>query len=163
MLEFSVLKKGGVPMGFLKQRRDGTTNLNILVGGDGVIPGTKKRPVLLGQLTGKLTEGTGQLTGFREDRWNLPQYYIFIVRSINKVISIYIEMTFWPCVFFFFSYVYILFIGETMWKLWNPYIMEPLDLTPPVTIRHSQIWRKRKANLSFKLTGLTLRSNTQKV
>lgn len=75
-----VLKKGGVPMGFLKQRRDGTTNLNILVGGDGVIPGTKKRPVLLGQLTGKLSEGTGQLAGFREDRRNFvktvkPLYY----------------------------------------------------------------------------------------
>jgi bromodomain-containing protein 7 len=48
-------------MGFLRQRRDGTTNLNIIIGGDGVIPGTKKRPVLLGTLTGKLTEGTSQL------------------------------------------------------------------------------------------------------
>lgn len=66
-----VMKKGGVPMGFLKQRRDGTTNLNILVGGDGVIPGTKKRPVLLGQLTGKLSEGSNQMQGFREDRRNI--------------------------------------------------------------------------------------------
>ncbi|CAH0549364.1 unnamed protein product [Brassicogethes aeneus] len=67
-------------MGFLKQKKDGTTHLNILVGGDGVIPGTKKRPVLLGQLTGKLTEGTSQISGFREDRRNVakpvkPLYY----------------------------------------------------------------------------------------
>ena len=67
-------------MGFLKQRKDGTTNINILVGGEGVIPGTKKRPVLLGQLCGKLAEGTGQIQGFREDRRNItkpvkPLYY----------------------------------------------------------------------------------------
>lgn len=66
-------KFGGPSMGFLRQRKDGTTNLNIIVGGDGVIPGTKKRPVLLGQLTGKLTEGTGQMQGFREDRRNLAK------------------------------------------------------------------------------------------
>lgn len=67
-------------MGFLKQKKDGTTHLNILIGGDGVIPGTKKRPVLLGQLTGKLAEGTSQISGFREDRRNVakpvkPLYY----------------------------------------------------------------------------------------
>lgn len=73
-------RRGGPTMGFLRQRKDGTTHLNILVGGDGVIPGTKKRPVLLGTLTGKITEGTGQLQGFREDRRNIakpvkPLYY----------------------------------------------------------------------------------------
>lgn len=67
-------------MGFLKQRKDGTTNINILVHGDGAIPGTKKRPVLLGQFCGKLNEGTGQIQGFREDRRNIskpvkPLYY----------------------------------------------------------------------------------------
>lgn len=66
-------KSGGPSMGFLRQRKDGTTNLNIIVGGDGVIAGTKKRPVLLGQLTGKLVEGTGQVQGFREDRRNLAK------------------------------------------------------------------------------------------
>lgn len=70
----------GAPMGFLRQKKDGTTHLNILVEGTGVIPGTKKRPVLLGQLTGKLTEGSGQMQGFREDRRNVakpvkPLYY----------------------------------------------------------------------------------------
>lgn len=55
------MKRGGPNLGFLRQRKDGTTHLNILVGGDGVIPGTKKRPVLLGALTGKLSEGTSQL------------------------------------------------------------------------------------------------------
>lgn len=44
-------------MGFLRQKKDGTTSLNILVGGTGVIPGTNERPVSLGVLTGKLTEG----------------------------------------------------------------------------------------------------------
>lgn len=55
------LKRGGPGLGYLKQRKDGSTHLNIIVGGDGVIPGTKKRPVLLGALTGKLSEGTSQL------------------------------------------------------------------------------------------------------
>ncbi|KAJ3650655.1 hypothetical protein Zmor_016740 [Zophobas morio] len=75
-----IARGGGPSMGFLKQRKDGTTNINILVGGEGVIPGTKKRPVLLGQLCGKLAEGTGQIQGFREDRRNItkpvkPLYY----------------------------------------------------------------------------------------
>ncbi|KAG5873156.1 hypothetical protein JTB14_015637 [Gonioctena quinquepunctata] len=75
-----MMKRGGHSMGFLKQKKDGTTHLNILVGGDGVIPGTKKRPVLLGQLCGKLSEGSSQLQGFREDRRNVskpvkPLYY----------------------------------------------------------------------------------------
>lgn len=67
-------------MGFLRQQKDGSTYLNILVPNDGTIPGTRKRPVLLETLTGKLTEGTGQLAGFREDRRNVakpvkPLYY----------------------------------------------------------------------------------------
>lgn len=75
-----MVKRGGPSVGFLKQKKDGTTHLNILVGGDGVIPGTKKRPVLLGQLCGKLNEGSSQLQGFREDRRNVvkpvkPLYY----------------------------------------------------------------------------------------
>ncbi|XP_072381835.1 bromodomain-containing protein 7 [Diabrotica undecimpunctata] len=75
-----LMKRGNPTMGFLKQKKDGTTHLNILVGGDGVIPGTKKRPILLGQLCGKLSEGTSQLQGFREDRRNVakpikPLYY----------------------------------------------------------------------------------------
>lgn len=79
-LGLAVAKRGGPAMGFLKQRKDGTTNINILVGGDGSIPGTKKRPVLLGALCGKLSEGTGQIQGFREDRRNTakpvkPLYY----------------------------------------------------------------------------------------
>lgn len=74
------MKKENPTMGFLKQKKEGTTHLNILVGGDGVIPGTKKRPVLLGHLCGKLTEGSSQLQGFREDRRNMakpikPLYY----------------------------------------------------------------------------------------
>ena len=60
-------------MGFLRQRKDGTTSLNILVPGEGVIPGTTERPVSLGTITGKLTHGTGTIQGFREDRRNLAK------------------------------------------------------------------------------------------
>lgn len=73
-------RRGGPSMGFLRQKKDGTTHLNILVGGDGIIPGTKDRPISLGNYSGKISEGTGQLQGFREDRRNIakpvkPLYY----------------------------------------------------------------------------------------
>merc|ERR1711899_490031 len=72
----------GSHMGFLRQRPDGTTSLNIITGESGVIPGTEKdRPVLLGSLLGKVKQGTGSIQGFREDRRNVskpvyPQYYV---------------------------------------------------------------------------------------
>ncbi|XP_071443291.1 uncharacterized protein Brd7-9 [Hetaerina americana] len=74
------LKRAGAKMGFLRQRRDGTTSLAVLIPGDGVAPGTNEKPVSLGALVGKLTHGTGQLQGFREDRRNAaktvkPLYY----------------------------------------------------------------------------------------
>lgn len=67
-------------LGFLRQKKDGTTTLNILVGGDGLIESTNEKPISLGALTGKLTCGTGQLQGFKEDRRNIvktnkPLYY----------------------------------------------------------------------------------------
>ncbi|XP_043483398.1 bromodomain-containing protein 7 isoform X1 [Leptopilina heterotoma] len=73
-------KRYGSKMGFLRQKKDGTTSLQIIVPGDGVIPGTNQRPVSLGQLMGKLNHGTGSLAGFREDRRNMskpvkPLYY----------------------------------------------------------------------------------------
>jgi len=59
-------------MGFLRQRKDGTTSLAILTPCDsGTVPGTTEVPVTLGALTGKIQQGTGQLAGFREDRRNL--------------------------------------------------------------------------------------------
>ncbi|XP_033216841.1 bromodomain-containing protein 7 isoform X2 [Belonocnema kinseyi] len=74
------MKRYGSKMGFLRQKKDGTTSLQIIVPGDGVIPGTNQRPVSLGQLIGKLSHGTGSLAGFREDRRNMskpvkPLYY----------------------------------------------------------------------------------------
>ncbi|XP_011334541.1 bromodomain-containing protein 7 isoform X1 [Ooceraea biroi] len=74
------LKRVNSKMGFLRQKKDGTTSLQIIVPGDGIIPGTNQRPVSLGQLIGKLNHGTGALAGFREDRRNLskpakPLYY----------------------------------------------------------------------------------------
>lgn len=74
------LKRINSKMGFLRQKKDGTTSLQIIVPGDGIIPGTNQRPVSLGQLIGKLNHGTGALAGFREDRRNMskpvkPLYY----------------------------------------------------------------------------------------
>lgn len=74
------LKRANSKMGFLRQKKDGTTSLQIIVPGDGIIPGTNQRPVSLGQLIGKLSHGTGVLAGFREDRRNMskpvkPLYY----------------------------------------------------------------------------------------
>ncbi|KAL7301259.1 hypothetical protein TKK_0005999 [Trichogramma kaykai] len=74
------MKRAGSKMGFLRQKKDGTTSLQIIVPGDGVIPGTNQRPVSLGQLIGKINHGTGSLQGYREDRRNLskpikPLYY----------------------------------------------------------------------------------------
>ena len=70
-------------MGFLRQRKDGTTSLAILAPCDpGQEPGSTQIPVTLGVLTGKVQPGpgTGYLAGFREDRRNLakpvkPLYY----------------------------------------------------------------------------------------
>ncbi|KAI4483868.1 hypothetical protein M0802_013250 [Mischocyttarus mexicanus] len=67
------LKRLNSKMGFLRQKKDGTTSLQIIVPGDGVIPGTNQRPVSLGQLIGKLNHGTGALAGFREDRRNMSK------------------------------------------------------------------------------------------
>nr|CAG4649252.1 EOG090X04G3 [Scapholeberis mucronata]SVE93554.1 EOG090X04G3 [Scapholeberis mucronata] len=70
-------------MGFLRQRKDGTTSLAILAPCyPGSQPGSTEIPVTLGVLTGKVQPGpgTGQLIGFREDRRNQvktvkPLYY----------------------------------------------------------------------------------------
>ena len=70
-------------MGFLRQRKDGTTSLAILTPCDpSKEPGSTEVPVTLGVLTGKVQPGpgTGQLLGFREDRRNKakpikPLYY----------------------------------------------------------------------------------------
>nr|SVE73492.1 EOG090X04G3 [Daphnia atkinsoni] len=70
-------------MGFLRQRKDGTTSLAILTPcHPGTQPGATEVPVTLGALTGKVQPGpgTGQLMGFREDRRNQvkpvkPLYY----------------------------------------------------------------------------------------
>merc|ERR1712141_793084 len=68
-------------LGFIRQKSDGTTSLKFLTGGVGVVPGTDNdRPVMLGQLIGKVKQGTGTMQGFREDRRNIsknihPLYY----------------------------------------------------------------------------------------
>ncbi|XP_022185646.1 bromodomain-containing protein 7 isoform X2 [Nilaparvata lugens] len=74
------LKKPDTKMGFLRQKKDGTTSLAILVPGDGIDTAKNERPVSLGQLVGKLTHGSGTLHGFKEDRRNItktvkPLYY----------------------------------------------------------------------------------------
>lgn len=57
-------------MGFLRQKEDGTTTLAIIVPNDGIDPKTKERPVSLGSLIGKLSHGSGNVQGFREDKRN---------------------------------------------------------------------------------------------
>ncbi|XP_050076896.1 bromodomain-containing protein 7 [Anopheles maculipalpis] len=64
-------RKSAHKLGFLRQHKDGTTSMKILLdtkseGGEG----GPERTVTLGAHTGKLQYGTGQLQGFREDRRN---------------------------------------------------------------------------------------------
>lgn len=63
-------------MGFLRQSKDGTTTMNILVGALNDLP---ERVISLGAFTGKLQQGTGQLQTFREDRRNVAK----IVKPLN--------------------------------------------------------------------------------
>ncbi|XP_024086406.1 bromodomain-containing protein 7 isoform X2 [Cimex lectularius] len=68
------LKKPKTNMGFLRQQQDGSTSLAIFVPGEGVDPERpKQKAVSLGQLIGKLSHGSGQLQGFREDRRNIAK------------------------------------------------------------------------------------------
>lgn len=67
-------------LGFLRQHGDGTTTLNFLTGCEGNDPTVKEKPVTLGLLTGKLTQGTTTLYNYREDKRNMakpvkPLYY----------------------------------------------------------------------------------------
>lgn len=57
-------------MGFLRQKKDGSTTLAIIVPNDGIDQKTRERPILLGSLIGRLNHGTGSLQGFREDKRN---------------------------------------------------------------------------------------------
>lgn len=74
-------------MGFLRQSKDGTTSLAIIVPNDGIDPETNERPISLGALVGKLNHGTGSLQGFREDRRNLTKpgtnYSYISLNSLN--------------------------------------------------------------------------------
>lgn len=63
-------------MGFLRQQKDGSTSMQILVDIENSCP---ERVVSLGAFTGKLQSGTGQLQTFREDRRNNAK----IVKPLN--------------------------------------------------------------------------------
>lgn len=63
-------------MGFLRQNKDGTTSMNIMVDNNNDCP---ERVVSIGAFTGKLQQGTGQLQGFREDRRNTAK----VVKAIS--------------------------------------------------------------------------------
>lgn len=63
-------------MGFLRQRKDGTTSMQILLDTENLCP---ERVVSIGAFTGKLQQGTGQLQGFREDRRNNAK----VVKPLN--------------------------------------------------------------------------------
>ncbi|XP_042218426.1 bromodomain-containing protein 7-like isoform X2 [Homarus americanus] len=74
------LKKPASTLGFLRQRGDGTTTLSFLTGCEGNDPNLKEKPVSLGLLTGKLTQGSAMLHNFRDDKRSMakpikPLYY----------------------------------------------------------------------------------------
>lgn len=69
-------KRSAAKMGFLRQRKDGTTSMQILVDADNSCP---ERVVSIGAFTGKLQSGTGQLQGLREDRRNNAK----VVKPLN--------------------------------------------------------------------------------
>ncbi|XP_069180388.1 bromodomain-containing protein 7-like isoform X2 [Procambarus clarkii] len=74
------LKKPASTLGFLRQRGDGTTSLSFLTGCEGNDPNLKEKPVSLGLLTGKLTQGSAMLHNFRDDKRSMakpikPLYY----------------------------------------------------------------------------------------
>lgn len=69
-------RKRASKMGFLRQKKDGTTSMQILVDVENSCP---ERIVSLGAFTGKLQNGTGQLQTFREDRRNNAK----IVKPLN--------------------------------------------------------------------------------
>lgn len=69
-------RKKASKMGFLRQKKDGTTSMQIIVDIENSCP---ERIVSLGAFTGKLQSGTGQLHGFREDRRNNAK----IVKPLN--------------------------------------------------------------------------------
>jgi len=64
-------------LGFLRQKEDGSTSLAILTPSNGVLPGSREQPLVLGALSGKVTHGGSQLPGFREDKRNLHKSGIF--------------------------------------------------------------------------------------
>lgn len=63
-------------MGFLRQNKDGTTSLNLLIKDENEGP---EKVVNLGDLVGKLAAGSGQLHGLREDKRNEAK----IVKPLN--------------------------------------------------------------------------------
>lgn len=69
-------RKRASKMGFLRQKKDGTTSMQILVDVENSCP---ERIVSLGAFIGKLQSGTGQLHSFREDRRNNAK----IVKPLN--------------------------------------------------------------------------------
>ncbi|XP_064111605.1 bromodomain-containing protein 7-like isoform X1 [Macrobrachium nipponense] len=73
-------KKPDSVLGFLRQRGDGTTTLSFLTGCEGNDPTLKEKPISLGLLTGKLTQGSAMLHNYRDDKRSLakpvkPLYY----------------------------------------------------------------------------------------
>ncbi|KAK7080242.1 Bromodomain containing protein 7 [Halocaridina rubra] len=73
-------KKPDSVLGFLRQRGDGTTTLSFLTGCEGNDPSLKEKPISLGLLTGKLTQGSAMLHNYRDDKRSLakpvkPLYY----------------------------------------------------------------------------------------
>lgn len=69
-------KRNHNKMGFIRQNKEGTTTMKILLDSENDTP---ERVISLGAFTGKLQQGTGQLQAFREDRRNIAK----IVKPLN--------------------------------------------------------------------------------
>lgn len=76
-------------MGFLRQKKDGTTTLAIIVPNDGIDEKTRERPVLLGSLIGRLNHGSGSLQGFREDKRNFVKTGTILVMFAFLLLAIF--------------------------------------------------------------------------
>lgn len=68
--EMLTLREPRARLSFLRRRDDGTTSLTVLNSDNDGIVGENEKIISLGELTGKLTSGTGSIAGFKEDKRN---------------------------------------------------------------------------------------------
>ena len=131
-------------MGFLRQRPDGTTSLNIITGESGVIPGTEKdRPVLLGSLLGKVKQGTGsiQVSHIYNSGYSKNRYIFDLLQQIKTI-----RHDCWATVSILFSRDFGK-IDVMYQRQFILYIMAHTVLMDPHMTQPLQTWQRKKQNL----------------